>query len=178
MTSQTNQSTNICSYPIICLNCVLSHDGEQTQSTNNQLGIIEPTFVGIFMKGHQADHNNWRRIWMGASAISFLGGFVFLFFADASIQSFDSIEYDEKGQKIKTSVSMKTNKSKHEKKGLDRDKSIMMPTYRKSDIDSVPVVMISTAPDARDANDEDSVNDTLENTVISSSVTDTDSKHE
>lgn len=54
-------------------------------------GAIEPTLVGFLIRGHAADRDVWKRVWLGASAISFIGGLVFLIFADATIQPFDSI---------------------------------------------------------------------------------------
>lgn len=54
-------------------------------------GVIEPTLVGFLLRGRAADRNAWKFVWLGASAISFLGGLVYLLFADSSIQPFDAL---------------------------------------------------------------------------------------
>lgn len=54
-------------------------------------GAIEPTLVGYFLRGRSADKDQWRYVWLGASAVSFIGGLVFLLFGDAEIQPFDRI---------------------------------------------------------------------------------------
>lgn len=54
-------------------------------------GAIEPPLVGFLIRGHAADKDSWKGVWIGASVISFIGGIVFLLFADANTQSFDSI---------------------------------------------------------------------------------------
>lgn len=63
-------------------------------------GAVEPTLVGFFIKGHAADKDRWRCVWIGASVISFIGGIVFLLFADATIQPFDSIEEERKDKEL------------------------------------------------------------------------------
>lgn len=62
-------------------------------------GIIEPTIVGFFLRGHAADQNSWQIVWLVASAIAFFGGLVFLLFADATIQPFDSIHFSDSTDK-------------------------------------------------------------------------------
>lgn len=54
-------------------------------------GAIEPIMVGQFLLGHGADRQRWANIWLGASAISFAGGLIFLFLGDATIQPFDEL---------------------------------------------------------------------------------------
>lgn len=55
-------------------------------------GAIEPILVGQFLLGHSADKGRWAIIWLGASAISALGGLIFLTLGDAKIQAFDKID--------------------------------------------------------------------------------------
>lgn len=71
-------------------------------------GIIEPTLVGFFLRDRSANQDSWRFVWLAASFVSFFGGFVFLLFADASIQPFDSVDLDEdehRGEESKKAAS-------------------------------------------------------------------------
>lgn len=62
-------------------------------------GFIEPLIVGFLIRDHAADRFVWKRVWLGASAISLIGGLVFLIFADATIQPFDSIRKESSSEK-------------------------------------------------------------------------------
>lgn len=55
-------------------------------------GAIAPTLVGSIIRGHEADKDWWLIIWYIASAISFVGGTIFLIFGKAELQSFESLE--------------------------------------------------------------------------------------
>lgn len=58
-------------------------------------GVLVPITVGAYLKGHPADRDRWSNVWYLASAISFIGGLVFVFGADASVQPFDTMTGDE-----------------------------------------------------------------------------------
>jgi len=64
-------------------------------------GAIEPVLVGLILKKHAADRYRWRFVWMGASAIAFIGGLVFLIYGEATIQAFDKIHSDEEEEEKK-----------------------------------------------------------------------------
>lgn len=74
-------------------------------------GAIEPTLVGFLMKGHAADQDSWKSVWIGASVISFIGGTVFLLFADATIQPFDSIGKLKEEEQANKELKGKENKA-------------------------------------------------------------------
>lgn len=63
-------------------------------------GAIEPPLVGFLIRGHAADKDSWKSVWIGASVISLIGGIVFLLFADATIQPFDSIDDRNKDEEL------------------------------------------------------------------------------
>lgn len=63
-------------------------------------GAIEPTLVGYFLQGRSADRDQWKYVWLAASAISFIGGLVFLIFAEAEVQPFDRIGEDHLGEQL------------------------------------------------------------------------------
>lgn len=73
-------------------------------------GAIEPTLVGFLMRGHAADKDSWKTVWLGASGIAFIGGFVFLMFADATVQPFDAIGLDESSVKNEEDLDDQKNK--------------------------------------------------------------------
>lgn len=83
-------------------------------------GAVAPTLVGLYLKGRAADRDRWADVWLGSSLISALGGLVFLLFADATIQPFDSIGIEKNVVKIEN-ASEKPNSKANGKDNLAFD---------------------------------------------------------
>ncbi|KAG9510667.1 Sialin [Fragariocoptes setiger] len=88
-------------------------------------GFIAPTFIGIFMKGHSSDRNNWSNVWMAASVVSAIGGLAFALFADAEIQPFDSIVVNDPHEQKKRNKKEKVNENCNTDNGKPQQMTIV-----------------------------------------------------
>lgn len=98
-------------------------------------GAIEPTLVGFFLKGHAADRDSWKGVWLGASAIAFTGGLFFLIFADATIQPFDSINTDVSES---SDASGETKSENNKPKGNDNKAFVTDEQTNEAPVDTQP----------------------------------------
>lgn len=91
-------------------------------------GALEPTLVGFLLQGRGSDKESWKLVWLGAGAVSFLGGLVFLLFADASVQPFNDLEPKSNKDKAQDKSKVQVNETSES----ELDQKSAPPPFRES----------------------------------------------